>query len=263
MLQAQIAFEKTKAEINTALVQQYTAEVNASLASVEIFKLQVEIIKTEAEVAKISVDIFAQEIAAFVGQVNAYTAQVGAYKAQAETQGVIEGVYKTQAEVFKVQVDAGVEAANVLIEQYKGEIQAYLGQIEAYKAQVQSMVGQAQAASLFNQAEAEVFKAQSVALSSYNGTLTAQWTAIVNEQIQAAQVAVAAAKANGDLYVAEHGIAIEAAKTGAQVNAQLGAAALGAIHWSSTAGWTYGVSSSQSAAISNITETITSTSTSA
>lgn len=257
--QAQLEFEKTKASINTDLVQQYTSQVNASLATVEIFKAQVQIIQTEAEVAKISVDIFAQEINAFVGQVNAYTARIEAYKAQAETQGVIENVYKTQSEVYKVQVDAAVEAANVLIEQYKGQIQAYLGTIEGFKAQVQSMVGQAQAASLFNTAQADVFRSESAALSSYNGTLTAQWTAVVNEQIQAAQVAIAAAKANGDLYVAEHGIAIEAAKVGAQVTAQLGAAALGSIHWSSTAGWTYGVSSAQSGSMSNITETITST----
>jgi hypothetical protein len=263
VLQAHIEYEKTKADINTALVNQYKTEVDAQIAVVEIYKLQVEIVQTQANVQKIIVDIFNSQIQAFVGEVNAYTAQIEAYKAQAETQGVIENVYKTQADVFKVQVDASVAEANAQIEAYKGQVSAYLGQIEAYKAQVQSMVGQAQAAAEYNEAQAKVYEALNQALASYNGTLTAEWTAIVNEQIQAAQVAVSAAKANGDLYIAARGLGIDAAKVGAQVNAQLGAAALGAIHWTSSAAWSYGDNYSVQNSVSQITETITSTSESA
>ena len=244
VMRAEIEFEKTKADINTALVAQYTAEVQASLAVLQIYKTQVEIIQTQASVEKIKVDIFGAQIQAFVGQINAYTANVEAYKATIQAQATVQEAFKTQVEAYTAQVNAGVAEANVLIAELRAQVETYTAQIEGYKAAIQGMVGQAQAASLFNTAEADVYRSEIAAITSFNQVLTAQWQAVVNEQLQVTQIGVTAAKANGDLYIAARGLSLDASKVGAQVMAQLGAAALGAIHWASTTG--FSISSSTS-----------------
>jgi hypothetical protein len=122
------------------------------------------------------------------------------------------------------------------------------------------MVAQAQAASLYNEAQAKVFEAEAQALASYNNTLTAQWQATINEQVQLAQVAVAAAEANGKLYVATEQLAEDAAKTAAQVYAQLAAATIGAVHWANNASWSQSSSFAQQISQSYITEDVTQTS---
>lgn len=241
VLTAHIEFEKVKSEINTALVNQYATEIKAQELVLDIAKVQLEIITTQANIQKIKVEIFGEEIKAFVGQVNAYAAQIDAYKALVSTQGVIEDVYKTQVEAYRATVEAGVAEVNANVAVFRGQVEAYTAQLAGFKAAVDSMVGQATAASQFNTAEAEVYKAAVAAISSYNGTLTQQWQAVINEQEKIAEIAVQAAKANGDLYISARGLSLDASKVGAQVSAQLGAAALGAIHWANNSAWAVSV----------------------
>lgn len=256
-LKAQIAFEQTKAEINTAIVNQYKTEIDASLATVEIAKLQVQIIETQANVQKIQVDAYGAQIQAFVGTVNAYTAQVEGYKANVEAQGAIENVYRTQVEAYSAEVTAGVGAANALVNAYEGQIKAYEAQLEGYKSALQAMVEQARAAAEFNTSAVEAFKGDVAAVTSYNQVLTSQWEAVINEQEKITEVAVKVAEANGQLYIAAKQLSIDAAKTGAQTASQLGAAALNAIHFSNTAGWS--LSESDVLSTSNATSTSTNT----
>ncbi len=256
-LQAQVDFQRTKAEINTALVNQYKVQIDAALANLEVFKTEVEIIQIQANVEKTKVDVFAAQIQAYVGQVNAYTAQVEGYKAVIESQTAIENVYKTQVEAYSVQVDAGVKYAEALIQQYKGQIEGYTAQIEAYKAQLQAQVALAQSQNYYNTSAVEAFKGEVAGVTAYNQALTSQWEAIVNEQEKIAEVGVKAAEANGQLYIAAKQLSIDASKTGAQVVAQLGAAALNAIHWSNSASWS--LSQASSASVSTATSTSTNT----
>lgn len=264
---ARIEYEKTKADINTSIVQQYKAEVEAAEAVLEIYKTQVLIIQTEAQVQKLLVDTYGAQIQAYVGSINAYTAQVEGYKAQAQTQGIIEGAYKTSVEAYTAEVNASVAQITAQVDIFKAQIAAYTAQLQGYDSAIRGMVGQAQAASEYNTAQAEVFKAEVAAITSYNGTLTAQWQAVLNEQEQITQIAVSAAKANGDLYIAARGLSLDASKVGAQVTAQLGAAALGAISWHTSAqtsesqSWSYASSQSESQSIGTSVSTSTTTNT--
>jgi hypothetical protein len=244
--QAQIEYEKTKAEINTALVHQYEVEVQAAEAVLQIYKTQVEIIQTQANVEKIKVEIYGEEIKAFVGRINAYTAEVEGYKASIEAQATIEQAFKTSVDAYTAEVNANVSQINARVAVFQAQVQSYQAQLAGYDAAIKGMVGQAQAASMFNTATAEVFKAEVAAITSYNQVLTSQWEAIVNEQAQITQIAVSAAKANGDLYIAARGLSLDASKVGAQVCAQLGAAALGAISWHNSSQWSSSESSSDS-----------------
>jgi hypothetical protein len=231
VIKAEIEYEQVKAQINTALVEQYKAMISAAEISVNIYNAQLHAIEIQAQVEKIKVDIFGAQIQAYVGQVNAYTGQVEAYKAEVEAQGVIEQVYKTQVDAYVATVQAGVAEVNALVEKYKADVAAYTAQLEGFKASLEAMVEQARAASLYNQASASVYASLSQALSSYNEVLTKQWEAVLNEQMQVAQIGVSAAQAQGQMYIATEGLILDASKVGAQVMSQLGAASLGAIHW--------------------------------
>jgi hypothetical protein len=259
VLKAHIEFEKVKTDINTALIAQYKASIEAQTLVLEVAKTQLQIIETQANVQKLKVEIFGEQIKAFVGEVNAYQAQIDAYKALVSTQGVIEDVYKTQVEAYAATVNAGVAEVNANVAVFRGQVEAYQAQLAGFKAAVESMVGQATAASQFNTAEAEVYRAAVAAISSYNDTLTKQWEAVINEQEKIAEIAVQAAKANGDLYIAARGLSLDASKVGAQVSAQLGAAALGAIHWANNSSWAIGINENLNSSQSTSTTTNTNT----
>ena len=253
IVQAQVEYEKTKADINTSIVKQYEVEVQAQLAILQIYKTQVEIVQTQASVEKIKVDIYGAEIQAFVGRINAYTAEVQGYKASIEAQATIEQAYKTSVDAYTAEVNAGVAQLNARVSVFHSQIEAYQAQLAGYDSAIKGMIGQAQAASTFNTATAEVFTAQVQAMASYNDVLTKQWEAIMNEQAQITQIAVSEAKANGDLYIAARGLSLDASKVGAQVCAQLGAAALGAISWHNSSQWSSNMQSSDGNTISTNT----------
>lgn len=253
-LNAEIEFEQVKASINTALVEQYKAMVQADELILEVAKVQVEIIQTQANVEKTKVDVYSAQVGAFVATVNSFTAQVEAYKANAEAQGAIESAYRTSVEAYTAQVQAGAAQSGAFVEEYKAQVQGYEAQLEAFKAQLQAMVEQARAASEYNQAVTAEYTALVGATSEYDRTLTAQWQAIINEQLQVTEVAVKEAEANAQLQISQRNLSIEAIRGAAQVMAQLGAAALGAIHWSNSSGWNL----SQSVAMSSSTATSTS-----
>jgi hypothetical protein len=258
----QIEFEHTKAEINTQIVHQYKAEVEAQQTVVDIYKAQIQTIQIQAEIQKIAVEIYSAEIQAYVGQINAFTAQVEGYKASIEAQATIENAYKVSVDAYAAQVNAEVAQINAQVEVFKAQIAAYQAQLAGYEAAIKGMLGQAQAASEYNQAAAEVYRAEVTALASYNDTLTKQWEAVINENEQVAKIGVAAAEANGHLYVAARGLSLDASKVGAQVSAQLGAAAIGAISWHSSQSDSNSNSNSYSTSQSQSTSTSASTSTS-
>lgn len=252
-LNAEIEFEQVKASINTALVEQYKAMVQADELVLELAKVQVEIIQTQASVEKTKVDVYSAQVQAFVATVNSFTAEVEAYKANAEAQGAIESAYRTSVEAYTAEVQAGTAQAGAFVEEYKAQVQFYEAQLDAFKAQLQAMVEQARATSEYNQAVTAEYSALVNATSEYNRTLTAQWQAIINEQLQVTEVAVKEAEANAQLQISQRNLSIEAIRGAAQVMAQLGAAALGAIHWSNSSGWN--LSQSIATSVSNATST--------
>ena len=255
---AYIDYEHAKVEINTALVNQYKAEIDASLATLEIAKTQVAIIQTQAQVEKLKVDTYSAQIQAFVGTVNAYTAEVEGYKANAQAQGVIESVYKTQVDAYTARVQAGAEQAKALISGYGAQVQGYTAQLEGYKASLQAMVEQARAGAEFNTAVTEEYKAEVQAMATFNEALIKEWQAIITANLQVAEVQTKVAEANIQLQVSQKQVVMEAIKGAASVMAQLGSAALGAIHWSSSATWNDSGSNSNatSASISTVEEHI-------
>jgi hypothetical protein len=247
----EIEAEKAQVEMNTQLVEQYKAQASVQMMFVDIYKAELGAIETQANLQKIIVEAYSEQIKAYVAKINAFSAQVEAYKASVESQGVVENVYKTQVDAYAATVNAGAQEATAVIEGFKAQVSAYTAQLDGYKAAVTGMAEEARAAAEHNQAAADVYKAEIQGISSYNEVLTKEWEATMNISEKIAEVAITAAKANGDLYIANKNAIIEAEKGGAQVAAQLGAAALNAIHFSNSASWSSSTSYSLANSVSN------------
>jgi len=248
---AQLDGEKLKVDMDTAMVQQYEAQIRAQGLFVDIYKAELGAIETQANLQKVIVEAYGEEIKAYVGKVNAFSAEVEAYKAQIESQTAVESAYKTSVDAYAATVNAGAQRANATIEGYKATISGYTANLEAYKADISAMAEQVRAASEYNTATAEVYRSEMTALASYNEVLTKQWQAQIEIAEKVAEVGIQAAKANGDLYIQTKNIAVEAAKGGAQVAAQLGAAALNAVHFSNSSSWSSAMSASLAGSVSN------------
>lgn len=228
----QIDAERAKAEMNVAAVQAYKAQVDAAMANVDIFRAKLQALETQANLQKLKVEVYGEEIRAYTGRIGAYTAEVEAYKAGVQAQAVGMDAYKSRVEAYKAQVEANTAAVQVRIEAYKGKIAGYHAQIDGYKAGLDAMVAEARATAEYNTSQAEVFRAQVSGTSAYNDALTRQWSASVEISARMAELGAKVAEANIQRYVQMKNVAVEAAKGAAVVSAQLGSAALNAVHYS-------------------------------
>jgi phage shock protein A len=254
---AQVEAEHTKAEANTALVQQYDTLVRAALTNVDIYKAELAAIQTKAEIEKTKVEVYGEQIKAYVGRINAYTANVEGFKAAISAEGAKQEAYRSSVMAYTAEVEAGVKTAEARIEEYKGELQAKALEWDGYKSLVSAQSSQAQAIASINQTTSESYKAEISATASYNELLTKQWQVALDESERIAEVGVQAAKMNAELYISQRTLAAEGARVGSQVMAQLGAAALNAIHWSSSVSTGSSISDSSSVSTSISTSTNT------
>lgn len=257
---AEVDAEQAKAQVNTALVQQYTAQITAALSAVDIYKARIEGIRIKAEIEKMKIETFGEQVRAYAAKVNAYTAGVEGYRASLEAEGTKQRVYQSQVEAYSARVAAVAKTAETRIMAYRGRIEANTSQWEGYKSAWQGEAAKAQAVAAYNSSLTDGFEAEVRAVTSFNETLTKQWQVALDQAQRTAEIGISAAKANAELYVTTRSLAIDAAKVGAQVSAQLGAAALNAINWSTSYGYSnsWGVSTSFSNSQSDSTSTSTS-----
>lgn len=244
---AEMDAEAVKAQVNTALVQQYKTQVDAALANVEIFKAEIGAIQLKAEIEKMKIEIFGEQVKAYGSKVNAYTAGVEGFRAQISAEASKQDAFRSKVQAYAAQVDAGSKAVDAKIEEYRSLIQAKTAEWEGYKAAASAESSRAQAIASINQATAESYKAETSAIASYNDVLTKQWQVAVDQAQRVTEIGISAAKANAELYTSTRALALEAAKVGAQVSAQIGAAALNSANWS----WSESTSESTSTSDSN------------
>jgi len=231
---ARIDAEQTKAQMNSALVQQYKVQVDAALANVEVYKAQISAIQTKAAIEKTKVEIFGEQVKAYTAKVNAYTAGVEGFRATIQAETAKQGAYKSQVEAYTARVQAASKVADVRIEEFKARLAAKNIEWDAFKAQASAESARVQAISSVNSARADVYRAEVAGLSGYHELLTKQWQVSIDQAQRVSEIGVASAKANAELFMTVRSLAMDAAKVGAQVSAQLGAAALNAVNYSSS-----------------------------
>jgi len=230
----QVDAEQAKAQINTALVNQFKTQVDAALANVEVYKAQIAAIQTKAEIEKLKVEIFGEQVRAYTARINTYTAQVEGFKAQVGAEAAKQEAFKSQVDAYTAQVNAATKTADAKIAEFRGRIEAKNAEWEGYKAQVQGEAARAQSIASYNSSLFDGYDAEVKGISAYNETMTKQWQVAIDQAQRVSEIGIAAAKSNAELYMTTRSLALDAAKVGAQVCAQLGAAAVNAINWSTS-----------------------------
>ena len=231
---AQIAAEQAKAEINSALVQQYKVAADVALTNVEVYRAKVQAAQISAQIEQTKVAMYGEQVRAYATKATAYTAEVEGYKALMQAEVTKQEAYRAQVQAFESRVNAVAKQSDALIEEYKGRIAVYAAEWEGFRSAAQAEASRVEAVAAANTSKAEVFKAQSAVAASYNETLTKQWQVALEQSQRAAEIAIAASKATGDLTMTARGLILDGTKVTAQVAAQLGAAALNAFNFSNS-----------------------------
>lgn len=253
---AQIAAEEAKARINSALVEQYKVQADVALSNIEIYKAEIAGIQTKAEIEKTKVEVFGAQVQGFTAQVNAYTAGVEGFRATVGAEATKQDAYKSKVDAFTARVQATAAIIDARVKAFEGQIAAKNAEYDGYKAAVAGESARVEAITKTSSVQADAYKSRVDAISSYNDVLTRQWSAQIDLQTRVSEIGVSAAKANAELYISTRSLALDATKTGAQVAAQLGAAAINAVNYSGS------VSSSESSSASVVASGSTSVSSS-
>jgi ribosomal protein L31E len=238
---ATIAAEEAKATINRALVDQYKVQVDVALSNIEIYKAEIAGIQTKAEIEKTKVEIFGEQVRAFTARVNAYTAGVEGFRATVQAEATKSEAYKSQVEAFSARVQATASIIDARVKAFEGKIAGKTAEYDGYKAAVAGESSRVDAIAKTAGVQADAYKSRITAVGAYNEVLVKEWAATIDQQARIAEIGVSAAKANAELYITTRSLSLDAAKTGATVAAQIGAAALNAVNFSGS------VSSSESA----------------
>lgn len=231
---AEVAAEEAKARVNSALVDQYRAQIDAALSDIEVYKAEIMAIETKANIEKLKVQIFGEQVRAYGEQVNAYTAGVEGFRAQVSAETAKQDAYTSKVRAYSAGVDANVKAIEAQIREYEAQLRAKEVEWEGYKAAAAAESSRADAIAAYNRSQADSYQAEVAATSAYNDALTKQWQVSVDQAQRVTEIGVAAAKANAELYTTTRSLAMDASKVGAQVSAQLGASALGALSLSNS-----------------------------
>lgn len=231
---AQISAEEAKAQVNIALVQQYKVQADVALSAIEIYKAQLAGIQTKADIEKTKIEVFGEQVKAYVARINAYTAGVEGFRAKLQAEATKQQVYQSQVEAFTAQVNASARQIESRIAAYKGRIDAKNAEWDGYRATVQGEASRVEALSKVNSALADAYRSEVTGVSAYNETLTKQWQVALDQAQRVVDIGVNTAKANAELYMTTRSLALDSAKVGAQVSAQLGAAAINAVNFSSS-----------------------------
>lgn len=243
---AQIQAEQAKAQINVALVEQYKVQVDAALSAIRIYEAQLGGIKTKAEIEGLKISVFGEQVKAYGARVNAYTAGVEGYRASIQAEGIKQDAFRSAVTAYTAQVEAAVKQADARIREFEARIQEKVQAWDAYKAAYGAEAEKARAISAANSSAAETYRATVSGTSAYNELLTKQWNVALEQASRVTEIGISAAKTNAELYMTTRSLAMDASKVGATVSAQLGAAALNAVHWNQS----YGTSNSASVGFS-------------
>ncbi len=220
-----IAAEQAKADINRALIEQYKAQIEASMTQVEIFKAEVGAAKTLVEIEGLKISAAGEQIKAFVATVNAETAKVEAYKAGIEAEVSKVQVYKVKADVFATESNVQIEAAKASIASNDALVRSKALEWDGYKAKLEVEKYKMQGLLQKNEQLLTQYKVEGELGVAQYGSAIKQWEVQLKDYEAGQNLALQAAKINGDAAMHAASVRADAAKVGAQVYAQLAGSA--------------------------------------
>lgn len=273
---AELEGQRLITEINVQAVEVYKARIGAAQQIVEMFRAQVEAANTEAMVNKTTIDAFAAQVGAYAETVRAkaseydmYATRVKAEVSKIDIFSAEASAYNSQVSGFKSTVDALVAAKNIEMDvSQRLPLDVFKALTDVYRVQVGAEVDRVGALNKSYETSASVFNSEVQAESTKINSEVAVYKAQSDVAVAGGNLRIEAAKANVQLVTEQVQLLVEAIKGGAQVAAQLAAAALSSVNLSGqigdhvSYGVGYNVGVSQSSSVSSSTSNVTSDSTS-
>lgn len=231
VFKALIQAEQAKADFNKTLIEQYKAEVDARLTTVRLYEAQLGGAKALMELEGLKISASGERVKAYIATVNAKTAEVELYKSQVATE--IErtyGIYKTKAQVFQTVSNAQAEKAKAELAAYTAKINAKDSEYKAWGTRVEAEKSRIQAVQslsgiLLDSYKADISKAQAEVEQDVR-----RWEVNIKEYEAQQNYILTSWKMNTDVTMSLNQARLDAAKTGAQIYAQLTASGYGMIH---------------------------------
>lgn len=252
----EIEAERLKVQINQARVDQFKIMTDAALSAVEVYKAQIMAIQSRAEIERLRVQVFGEQVKGYSARVNAFTARIEGFRVGVQAEIAKQDAFKAAVQVYGSQVDVASKVISARIAEFQARMTAKESEWRAYSSRASVESDRVRAMASMNEAVARVYSAEAGATSSFNEVLGRQWAAVTQAAINATNVSLEHAKANANLYMLQQSMIMDAAKVGATVAAQMGAAALSANSFSTSfsnarsvsanAGYSYGASNSYS-----------------
>jgi hypothetical protein len=240
---AELMGEQTKSQINGTLVAQYKAQIEAGMAQVEIYRAQVGGAQTLVQLEQAKIGAAGEQIRAYVAQINVETSKVEAYKAGVQAEATKIEVYKAQTQAYSARASAQAEKARAQISWYGALSQAKAAEWDGYKTKIGAETARIQALGLQSSSLVDGFKAGAAASEAQGNINARMWESSIKQYEAGQNLALQTAKINGDFTITTNNARLDAAKTGAQVYAQLTSSAYSMIHASA------GVSGSSSMSV--------------
>ncbi len=244
VLRAELAAEQTKADINKTLVEEYKAGIEASMSLVRIYEAQIGAAKTLVELEGAKLAAKGEQIKAYIAGINGETAKVEAFKANAQAQGIVmdawgKGVqaelgkvelYKAKAQAFSAKASAQGEKARANVAYYDGRARAFSAKWSAWEARVKGETSRFQALAAKSGMLLDGFKAGLAKAQAMVEQDVKRWQIGISQYEAQKNYSLAVEKINTEVIQGNRQAMLDAAKTGAQIFAQLTSSAYSMIH---------------------------------
>lgn len=222
---AELQGEQVKAEINTALVQQYKAQIEASMAQVEIYRAQVGGAQALIEIERTKIQAAAESVKAYTATIGAEVAKVEAYKTTIQAESAKVENYRISASAYATKAGIQATKANAEISRYSALLQAKSAEWEGFKAKVGAEAERIRALGLQSSSQLDAYKAGAASITAQAEQQASVWRANIAQYEAGINATLQTAKINNEAYIMTNNARLDAAKTGAQIYAQLSASA--------------------------------------
>lgn len=245
VFKAQVDAFTAKFGANDARVKLYSTRLQANESLIALYRAQLEGNKTLVEIEQAKAQVFGEQIRGFTAQINGEVAKLEAPKVRAQVQSAQADVYKAQVDAYATTANVENTRAKTEVDMYEAKVRAYTARWQGFAAEVEGEVARIKAIAGVNSDLIERDKIslqRAIAEFQQNAELFK-----VNVSFYEAQMRINfdKNKIQSDQYFAVKAIAADAAKVGAQVNAQLAASSYSTMRVSASVSgddrinWTY------------------------
>lgn len=263
VFRAEIEAQKLVGEINQQQVEIYRARLEGVKARIDVYRTEVEAANVMAAVNRTVIEAYGARVGAYEALVKAKASEYDGYATRVKAEVSKVDVFRAQADAYRSQVEGFTALVNARAQEkaielkikQEAPIDLFKARTEAFRSLVGAEGERVRAEASAYQADADVYRSTVQALASRSDAEATMFKAESDVNVAEGNLRIEAAKANIQKLMQQVTLLSDAVRAGAQVSAQLAAAALSAVNLSG------GISSSDSYSASNSTSTSSSDST--